>query len=242
MGPGKVAMMGGGWMKAVESGHWRAHSSVQLSAMGWGTATLLLFSSLPLPLAPSLILHPEVLLNKSFPHQHLSHFGAFLCCLRPACGTAALPRSRLPHPTHALLHPLLQDALCCGLFPAALWSISHRFGADKTELGGASPILTTKPDAEIIAQGVRSALMSFVLRAALSTFYFHLFVSSPMGSPQVSLSSSAEQLSRHVAESKAVMKDTEEREDFGALRHSQEELALPCRLSEELSPGEEGSP
>ncbi|KAF2985214.1 hypothetical protein EK904_007528 [Melospiza melodia maxima] len=40
MGPGKVTTTGGGWMKADESGHWRAHSSLQLSAMGWGTATL----------------------------------------------------------------------------------------------------------------------------------------------------------------------------------------------------------
>ena len=40
MGPGKVTTTGGGWMKAVESGHWRAHSSLQPSAMGWGTATL----------------------------------------------------------------------------------------------------------------------------------------------------------------------------------------------------------
>ena len=40
MGPGKVTTTGGGWMKAVESGHCRAHSSLQLSAMGWGTATL----------------------------------------------------------------------------------------------------------------------------------------------------------------------------------------------------------
>lgn len=40
MGPGKVTTTGGGWIKALESGHCRTHGSLQLSAMGWGTATL----------------------------------------------------------------------------------------------------------------------------------------------------------------------------------------------------------
>ncbi|XP_032910543.1 scale keratin-like [Catharus ustulatus] len=42
MGPGKVTTTGSGWIKADKSGHWRAHSSLQLSAMGWGTAMLVL--------------------------------------------------------------------------------------------------------------------------------------------------------------------------------------------------------
>ena len=42
MGLGKVTTTGGGWIKADESEHWRAYSSLQLSAMGWGTATLVL--------------------------------------------------------------------------------------------------------------------------------------------------------------------------------------------------------
>jgi len=41
MGPGKVTTTGGGWMRAVESGHCRTQASLQLLAMGCGQAMLL---------------------------------------------------------------------------------------------------------------------------------------------------------------------------------------------------------